>query len=189
MTGDTTALRYPRGSQIADYVRAGLGLGFSLPVLLLIDPATFVLWVFGLFAGVSALFLARTVLRSLTVTGFDQTAVWQAGPRPRRIAWEALTDLSLKFFSTRRDRSVGWMQLTLAGGGTRIRLESTLDGFDALTERAFLAARDCDLPLTDATLANLMALGLDPKPPGETLAERWGVTGGALHDPHAGSGG
>ena len=51
------------------------------------------------------------------------------------------------------------------------------------------AAKARDLALSDATLANLMALGIDPQPEEDSLAVRWGITGGALHDPRAGTGG
>ena len=184
-----TVLRYPLGSLLADYGRGALGLALTVPVVAFVDPAPIVFWLFALCAAISALFVARTALRQVTALTYDDTGVWQSGPWRRRIAWDELTDLRLKFFSTRRDRSVGWMQLTLKGGGRTIGVESTLEDFEALTARAFDAARARDLALGDATLANLLALGIDPEPGPDSLAARWGVTGGALHDPRAGSGG
>ncbi|MCB9959595.1 MAG: hypothetical protein H6843_13420 [Rhodospirillaceae bacterium] len=182
-------LRYPTGSLLADYGRGALGLGLSTAVLLLVDAVPLVFWTFALFGAVSAWFLGRTLLRQLSAFGYDESAVWQTGPLARRIAWEELSALRLKFFSTRRDRSAGWMHLTLGGGRTTLRVESALDGFEDLVARAFEAAKARDLALSDATLANLMALGIEPHPEEDSLAVRWGVTGGALHDPRAGTGG
>ncbi|MCA8907035.1 MAG: hypothetical protein KDA64_03960 [Rhodospirillaceae bacterium] len=185
----TASLRYPTGNLVADYGRGALGLGISGAVLLLVDAAPLVFWTFALFGAVSAWFLGRTLLRHLSAFGHDADAVWQTGPLGRRIAWEELSALRLKFFSTRRDRSAGWMHLTLSGRRTTLRVESALDGFEELVARAFDAAKARDLALSDATLANLMALGIDPQPEEDSLAVRWGITGGALHDPRAGTGG
>ena len=52
------------------------------------------------------------------------------------------------------------MQLELRAGRARISLDSRLDGFDRLVSRAALAAARRDLALTDATAANLQALGI-----------------------------
>ena len=86
----------------------------------------------------------------------------------KKIDWRALRGLELRYYATKRDRTMGWMQLTLKGrdagagigGTTVVRLESTLDGFDALTRRAAQAAQANDLLLSSATLTNLGARGI-----------------------------
>src|SRR3546814_13308044 len=42
---------------------------------------------------------------------------------------------------TRRDRTQGWMHMTLKGGGRTLTLESTISGFDDIAEQASEAAR------------------------------------------------
>ena len=68
--------------------------------------------------------------------------------------------MRLAYYSTSRDRKTGWMQLELGAGRTRLSLDSRLDGFDAVVRHAVAAAADRDLQLSEATAANLQALGI-----------------------------
>jgi hypothetical protein len=50
--------------------------------------------------------------------------------------------------------------LELGAGRARLSLDSRLDGFDRLVRHAAAAAAERDLELSDATAANLQALGI-----------------------------
>ena len=85
------------------------------------------------------------------------------GPIHRRLPWQQLRRLQLAYYAPRRARRDGWLQLTLRGPrGPAIRVNSTLDGFDAVLRRAAGAAFGNALVLDAATEANLAALGLAP---------------------------
>jgi hypothetical protein len=84
------------------------------------------------------------------------------GLRRRAIAWAELDRLKLAYYSTRRDRRAGWMQLELAGGSARVTLDSRIDGFDLLVRRAAEAAAVRGIALSEATVANLDSLGVRP---------------------------
>ena len=69
--------------------------------------------------------------------------------------------MKLSYFSTKRDRSDGWMQLSLGSTGSRtLRVDSALEGFYDIVERAARAAETAGLPLSVATLANLRSMGI-----------------------------
>ena len=52
-----------------------------------------------------------------------------------------LDRLKLSYFSTKRDRSDGWMQLSVGStGGRMVKVNSSLDGFHDIVERAARAA-------------------------------------------------
>ena len=68
--------------------------------------------------------------------------------------------MRLKYFSTRRDGSHGWMQLVLKGPSAKIRIESTLGGFADIVERAARTASNEDLFVSSTTLGNLKLLGV-----------------------------
>ena len=87
----------------------------------------------------------------------DAQGIVAHGPLGTRIAWRDLTSFKLRYFSVRRDRQRGWMQLDLRGGGRRLRIESTISGFDDLATLAHDAALAKGLPVDDASQANLMA--------------------------------
>jgi hypothetical protein len=154
-------LRYPPQTLWADYVRASAGvLLCGLPLLFLevnhwlalVLVAGFVLF---------ALFLARTALRHHTRYLLAADTLCADGPAGGVVEWNRLDRLKLSYFSTKRDRSAGWMQLTVgSAGGRAVKIDSSLDGFHEVVERAAEAASITQLPLSRATRANLRAMGI-----------------------------
>ena len=157
----TTAHRYPRGDVIGDFMRGGLGLAATALPLLLVELAVWVAVVFAGLAALFALFLLRAAERQATVVEAGPQGLAVSGLRGRAIAWDRLSGLRLAYYSTRRDRQRGWMTLTLKDGRRSISLESTLDGFDPLVERAAAAALANGVEFDRTTLANLDAMGID----------------------------
>lgn len=83
------------------------------------------------------------------------------GFRHARVAWRDIQAMRVRFFSTKRDRSEGWMELRLADGKDRLTIDSTIEGFETVVARAALAAKRSDVALDDTTLANLDSLRID----------------------------
>ena len=156
---------YPRPAIVGDLARAGIGLVLCLGAAAVAGFSGFVAWLFGVCAVVFLLFGIRTLLRSvtnyeLTDTGLTRSYGPGFGRTERVLAWQGLTRLRLRFFPAKRDRSQGWMELTLAGSDTRMRLDSTLGDFDAIVRAAVGAAERQRLALGESTLSNLAALGI-----------------------------
>ena len=75
--------------------------------------------------------------------------------------WGRLDRLKLSYFSTKRDRSDGWMQLSVGStGGRQVKVDSSLDGFHDIVERAARAAEAGGVGLSEATRANLRSMGI-----------------------------
>lgn len=155
-----TRHRYPAPALLADYGRAGLGLALTLPPLLLAAMAPAVTAIFAVLAMLFAGFAANTLACQLGAIELDETGIAWTGPRRRRIAWDALRRVRLRWFGARRDRSGGFMQLVLAGGGRRIDIDSRIDGFEAIAAAVAHAAQRRRLPLGEATADNFAALGI-----------------------------
>lgn len=168
---------YPPGGVWPDAVRAGIGLAVGLGLMLVAAAGSVIFLVgavlvllFLAFAG--AVWVRRgTVIRAdaegiSAVTGLPAAAPFGLGSR--RLAWGDMTGLTLRYFSTRRDRTGGWMQLTVKGPGGSVTAQSTISEFPALARRAGRAALRNGLPLGTATRRNLEALGLTPGPDGGT---------------------
>src|SRR5204862_7855338 len=111
---------------------------------------------FGACFGVSGLRSALRHGRGVEMTDPDLRAY---GLRHSTIQWAELDHMRLAYYSTRRDRRSGWMQLDLGAGGQRLRLDSRIEGFDQLVRHAALVAAARGLDLSEATAANLQALG------------------------------
>ena len=69
--------------------------------------------------------------------------------------------MKLSYFSTKRDRSGGWMQLVVgSAGGRAVKVDSSLDGFYDIVERAARAAESRGLELSRTTRSNLRSMGI-----------------------------
>lgn len=155
---------YPASAMIGDYLRAAAGLVPIGAVFVAAPVGTVAAVVLGSFATIFGLFGLRTMLRHGTRLEMSDSELRAAGIRSRAIAWAELDRMKLAYYSTRRDRKAGWMQLDLGAGGARVRLDSRIEGFDQVVRRAAEAATARDIALNDATLANLEALGIRVPP-------------------------
>jgi uncharacterized membrane protein len=152
--------RYALAALVPDLIRGGVGLAVAV-FLLIFTIGSSVLFYIGLgMALLFGAFLANTIRRRFTTVTVDQKGIRAEGPGfmsmgATRIDWGDMQDVAIRYFSTRRDRSNGWMQLTVTGRGRRVRVDSTLDGFGPLAVMATEAARERGLDLDPATVANL----------------------------------
>ncbi len=154
---------YPMARLWPDLLRAGLGVLFCLALMLFTAPVSVI---FTILCGVSLIFLwlaLHTVLRLQTKFELDtegvsrQGAGWFGG-RLRRLNWDRLRGMTLRYYSTRRDGSQGWMTITMQGDGGTLRADSDLEDFTLLVEQALAAAARLNLTLDDRSLSNASRL-------------------------------
>ncbi len=163
-----TELRYPLRVLRASYLRAAVGVGMMTALMVTGQPG-----VTGavVLIGLAALFLVyglRTALRHATRYGFDDRGVFAIGPVSRAIEWGDVVNVKLSYYTTKRDGyttkrdgTSGWWQLDIKGRDSRMRIDSTLDGFGAIAERAVREARARGVELSPTTVENLGSLGID----------------------------
>jgi len=169
---DTTRHGYPASAMIGDYLRAAAGL---VPVGILfatLPVGTVAAAVLGSFAAIFGAFGLRTALRHGTSVEMTETELRARGLWRSTIHWDELDQMRLAYYSTRRDRRSGWMQLDLGAGGARVRLDSRIEGFDRVVRHAAEIAAARGLALNEATMSNLEALGI-------ALPEGYAETGAA----------
>jgi len=152
---------YPTSAMIGDYLRAAAGLLPTGAVFVTAPVGTVGATVLGGFAAIFAVFGLRTVIRHGTRLEMSESQLRTHGTVRRTITWSELDRMKLAYYSTRRDRRAGWMQLELGAGRSRVCLDSRIEGFDQLVRRAAEIAAWRGLPLNDATVANLAALGVE----------------------------
>lgn len=165
---------YPNAAMTGDYLRAAAGFLPVVAILALGSLGPAATAIFACLAALFAVFGLRTALRHLTRIEMTESGVRASRPLSAAIPWTALDRMRLAYYSTRRDRRDGWMQLELRGGGASVRLDSRIDGFGEIVRRAALAAAARGLPLSAATLANLESLGIRSP----VLGEAAGIAGG-----------
>ena len=161
----TRTCRYRWPELRGDYVRAGLGIAFSaLPLYATWGNRTFG----AIFACLVVLFVAfgaRTALRQYSRYRISDEELQRIGlsifgTRRVTVRWHEVDRVRLAFYSTRRDKSHGWMNLKIQGRGNGLGIDSIIDGFDEIAARSARAAADNNVPLSDATVRNFAALGL-----------------------------
>ena len=157
-----TRHRYPTRAMAADYARAVAGMALAFGPLTFSNTASVMVYILAALGTLFVVFGVRTVLRHMTRVDVSADEIRFEGPIGAELRWRDLDAMTLNYYSTQRDRKGGWMQLTLKGGGRKVKLVSTIERFPVIARRASIAARANRLELDEATLANLAALGLAP---------------------------
>jgi hypothetical protein len=154
---------YPTSAMLGDYFRAAAGCVPATAILLILPVnATAGIALAGL-ALLFALFGTRTMLRHGSRLEMSEAALRATGLLRASIVWQELDRMRLSYYSTRRDRRDGWMQLELRSGLSSINLDSRIGGFAELVEMSARAAERRGLSLDAATLANLAVLGISAR--------------------------
>ncbi|MBI3506218.1 MAG: hypothetical protein HY059_15380 [Proteobacteria bacterium] len=153
-------LVYPARAIWGDYARAAIGLLFTLGPAAMIGQWSYAHWLLVPLAGLFAIFGFRTWLRAKIAVEWDDTGLSISGTGRASLPWTELASLKLAFYATSRDRTGGWMQLTLRGAGTTVRADSGAENFPALAARAALAAHARGLSLDAPTRTNFHSLGI-----------------------------
>ena len=153
-------LRYPRQTLWADYIRGAAGVVLCGAPLLTLDVNRWLALLLCAGFVLFATFLVRTALRQRTRYILTPDTLCADGPAGALVEWKRLDRMKLSYYSTKRDRSGGWMQLSIGSGGGSVKVDSSLDGFYDIVERAARAAETIGLELSPATRANLRSMGL-----------------------------
>jgi hypothetical protein len=152
--------RYPPQSLMGDYMRAGAGLILTVAMLMFLDPGTAGVITLLIVGGVCLFFVLRTVDRNRLVVSLDDDAISLTGFRTAKLAWADLARMTLAYYTVKRDKSDGWMELTLKDAKATIKVDSRLHGFGAIVVKAARVARERRIPLNQITLSNLKALNI-----------------------------
>jgi hypothetical protein len=154
-----TFYAYPTSAMCGDYLRAAAGFILTATILATMPVSMVAAAVLSAFVALFAIFGLRTILRHGTRFEMTGSALRASGLCRTSIAWSELDRMTIAYYSTRRDRRDGWMQLELRSGRKKIRFDSRIEGFAELAGGSASAANARGLTLNAATLANLAALG------------------------------
>jgi hypothetical protein len=116
--------RYPPQSLFGDYMRAGLGLLLTVPPLLFFSPGTAIGLALVIVAGVCMFFVVRTVDRNRAIISVDDDGISLTSFRNARVAWAEMARMNLAYYAIKRDKTGGWMELTLKDAKNTIKLDS-----------------------------------------------------------------
>lgn len=160
-----TEHRYPPAALRADYARAAAGLALTGGPLVLVTSHPVALWTLGGMASLFALFAVRTAARQTACFEVTKDAIIRTGVSTFafsavKLRWSELNRVRLRYYSTRKGKGNGWMQLILTTGDKTLRIESFLDGFDTIAQQVAEAVREQHLQLDPTSISNFAALGI-----------------------------
>lgn len=176
MTSEGQNFRYRPDAVWPDVARGAAGFVVTAaPLPWLADSII----AFVLLAGLAiafAIFTLTTAARLRTTVRLDDAGISTSGIRGVTVSWDRMQAVDLNYFSTRRDRERGWMQLRVRGDAGTIRIDSGLEGFQTVAHRTLAEAGERDLPLSESTAANMSALaggGLERRSEPQVPARRY----------------
>jgi len=153
--------RYPESKVTREIVKGALGLALSLGLVVGLGPGP---WIAVPVLGVAVLFglyLWQQVRRfSLRIQVDDTGVTLVKGDRREAFRWGDLKDFRLNYYANGRKATTGTLVVVLKAPPGRAKLDSTLDHFPSLLQRAAQAAQAQALNLHPTTQANLEQLGL-----------------------------
>jgi hypothetical protein len=158
-----TSHTYPTSAVLGDYFRAAAGCVPATAILATMPVNAIAGTALAGLALLFAVFGIRTMLRHCSRLEMTESALRATGLLRASIVWQELDRMRLGYYSTRRDRRDGWMQLELRSGSSSINLDSRIEGFAELVARSVRAAERRGLSLDSATLANLAVLGVSAR--------------------------
>ncbi len=162
---------YLPGALVPDYLRSGAGFALTGGPFFFANPSSIMIYVLGGLAALFFLYGARTFIRQMTRFELTDGGLAARGPLGATVRWDELQRMQVRYFSTRRDRTEGWMQLKLGAASGSLRIDSEVSEFATIAAQATRAAERRGLDLSEATRANLATLDIDlADPPGEAPA-------------------
>ncbi len=156
-----TEHHYPKDGLVRDYLRAAGGLILTATPFFTVEMGPVMRTILALVVILFIGYGVSTWHRQRTTVRLSEEGILAHGLFIKNVAWSELEVLKLSYYSTQRDKREGWMQLVLSGGGVRLKLDSTLQGFDQIVGRAMRAAEARRLQLSQTTVENLRSLGFE----------------------------
>jgi hypothetical protein len=152
--------RYPAAATAADYACGLVGIALTAGPLLVLATDGPLAWILAACMLLFLVYFVRAVVRHLTRIELSEAGIAALGPFGRAIPWDELRSMKLNYYTTRSDRSGGWMQLDLGTGQRSLSVDSRLEGFTEIARVAAQEARRRGRRLDETTLSNLKALGV-----------------------------
>ena len=152
--------RYSQAAIAGAYARSAVGLAFTLGPLAVLEPATWLSAVLVIGAALFLVYLAKSVALHTMQIVVDANGIRTEGLFARDIAWNTLRSVELNYYTTRNDRSQGWIELVVRGRRGTIRILSVLQGFNEIVACVVREAEMRDCAFDDRTRTHLAVLGI-----------------------------
>jgi len=153
--------RYPQGLVRWEIGKGTAGLVICVGVVVVMQPAGWVAVLLLIIAALFAAYVYQQVRRlPLHFTVDDHGVTRIQGHQRTPFRWNELQEFRLNYYPNGRKATMGTLVVVLRNGQGKLKVDSSLDHFPALLQRAARAARERSLTLHPTTEANLTQLDL-----------------------------
>lgn len=154
-------LRYAPDALRWEAIKSGVGALICAGIVVGLQPAVWIAVPVGIVGLMFAYYGVQQVRRGgVSVEVDDRAATRVHGTQRVSIAWEKLESFRLHFYAFGRKAQEGTLEVRLAAGGDKFKVDSTIDHFPTLLVQAARVSRERNLTLDPTTVANLEQLGL-----------------------------
>ena len=151
---------YPTQSIFRNYALSITGILASLICLIWFDSILLIDFVFIGFIGLCMVAAWRSLLRQRAMVMCDEYNITLKDIGQVKLEWHKIDKIRLAFFSLRSDQQDGWMRLTLKSEQKSIKIDSQIEKFYTLADRAARAAQTNGVTVDALTRHNFRVLGL-----------------------------
>lgn len=157
-----TSHNYPSASILVDYAKAMSGLAISLLSLFLFGVSGILNIFLFCIAIIFLLFAIKTFIRNGTTVYLSEEEILVTSIllRKKLLKLHETKGLKLNYYSTRRDRERGWMQLSIYDKKQKISIDSSISNFESIAKKIANMAKKNEITLSNRTINNFRALGI-----------------------------
>ncbi len=153
--------RYKNEGILWDSAKGLIGIILVSIPLIFGDPIPWISYLLLALMALFMLFIGRCYLRFYSEFQVDDEKLSILRPFTKTLKWQDITQLKLRYYSTKKTGDDGWMFLQLKAGNISINVDSQIDGFDDILKQAAKAAEQVQLALDPVTLDNMNASGIN----------------------------
>ena len=160
---DLTYHKYRISFLLTNYIKATIGIAISVFPIFILEAAGLIKYFLLLIFVIFILLLIKTIFNQM-VTVFisnDSIEILELFIRKRKIKWDKVKKFELQYYSTRQDKEKGWMQLKVSDKKNTIIIRSAISDFEAIAKKTACIASNNDITLTNRTVINYKAIGIN----------------------------
>lgn len=152
--------RYPIRQFLTEAGGAVTGVTFFGAPLLFVKPSSVIFLALTLVIALFVVYGIRAMIRQKQAFRLTDAGLVRTGLNPCEISWNTLKRVRVRYYSTRRDRTSGWLQMIVDGEGKTVRVDSALIDFDVFTSEVVGKAAEIGAELDGTTIQNCLAAGI-----------------------------
>ena len=145
-----------------DYFKALIGICFSLVPYLFFKISNELTFIFIFIFIIFVYYGFETFLRNISEIIVTDNGIYQKNAilKEKYLSWDKIDTIKLRYFSTRRDKEKGWLELSIYKNNRKIKIYSSITNFSIILNIIANKAKNNNFEINNNTRLNFRAFGL-----------------------------